>query len=188
MRWFPAVCWAAAWLTLSTAGRLAAEDASLEIAGERIEDLDWMVGDWLLVPENEAETTQLGSMAMTVRWDEGRAFLIRDATLTPPAESGEPVVMIQQRIGWDPVVDRIRSWSFSTDGCRQEATWFRDGGSWIVRGTAVFPDGTQTSSVNVYTFDGADRCTWRIVRAPLSADNDQPTRATWVRTPGSADR
>jgi hypothetical protein len=172
-----------AWLTLSTAGRSAADDAGTAIAGERLADLEWMIGDWALEPENEAETKQSGSMTMTVRWDEGRAFLVREATLTPPAESGEPAVTLQQRIGWDPLVDRIRSWSFSTDGSRQEATWFRDGGSWIVRGTAVFPDGAQTNSVNIYTFDGKDRCTWRIVRPPLTTDDGGPTRATWVRIP-----
>ena len=185
MRWFSCVGWGVLWLTLAIAGRLVAEDAGPDTGGGGLEDLDWMVGDWTLEPEDDAETKQAGSMAMTVRWDEGRAFLIREATLTPPAESGEPVVTLQQRIGRDPLVDRIRSWSFSTDGSRGEATWFHEGGSWVVRGTAVYPDGTQTNSINVYTFDGKDRCTWRIVRPPLGADDRGPTRATWVRKPRS---
>ena len=184
MRWFSCVGWSVLWLTLVLAGRLVGQDAGPKGGGDRLEDLEWMVGDWALEPEDDTETKQAGSMAMTVHWDEGRAFLIREATLTPPADSAEPVVTLQQRIGWDPLVDRIRSWSFSTDGSRAEATWFRDGNSWIVRGTAVLPNGTQTNSVNIYTFDGQDRCTWRIVRPPLSTENDLPTRATWVRTPG----
>ena len=61
-----------------------------------------MVGDWLLVPDHEAATKQAGAMRMTVRWDEGCAFLVREATLTPPEESGEPVVTLQQRIGSAP--------------------------------------------------------------------------------------
>ena len=185
MRWFSCIGWGVLWLTLSSVGRLIAQDAGPDGGGDRLEDLEWMVGDWVLEPEDEAEARLFGSMAMRVRWDEGRAFLIREATLTPPAGSGEPVVRLQQRIGWDPLVDRIRSWSFSTDGSRQEATWFHEGGSWIARGTAVFPDGTQTSSTNVYSFDGRDRCTWRIVRPPLAADERGPARAAWVRTPGS---
>lgn len=188
MRLFSFVCWAAACLMLSTGIRLVAQEAGPGDGGDRLEDLEWMVGHWVLEPEDGAETKQLGSMTMTVRWDDGRAFLIREATLTPPAESGEPVVTLQQRIGWDPLVDRIRSWSFSTDGSRGEATWFEEGGSWVVRGTAVLPDGTQTSSINIYTFDGKDRCTWRIVRPPLAGDDHGPTRATWVRTPGSTTR
>ena len=185
MRWFFCVGLGVLWVTLAIAGRLVAQDAVPEGGGDEVEALEWMVGEWVLQPEDDAETKQSGTMAMSVRWDEGRAFLIREATLTPPPESGEPVVTLQQRIGWDPLVDRIRSWSFSTDGSRGEATWFHEGGSWVVRGTAVLPDGTQTSSVNIYTFDGKDRCTWRVVRPPLATDDSPPTRATWVRTSGS---
>ena len=145
-----------------------------------LDDLDWMVGDWELVPDEGVDTEGTSSMEMTVRWDPARTFLIREARLTPPADSGEPVVQLQQRIGWDPAVGRIRSWSFSTDGSRAEATWFRDGRSWIVRGASVLPNGTQASSTNIYTFDGTDRCTWRKVWPSLGSD--QPSiRATWVR-------
>ena len=182
------------WLGLASVATLPADEpaangaaaaATAPAGDEQLDKLDWMVGDWVLVPDDETATRQLGSMTMSVRWDSGRRFLIREATLTPPAESGEPEVILHQRIGWDPLVGRIRSWSFSTDGSRAEATWFPDRGSWIVRGTAVLPDGTQTSSLNVYTFDGKDRCTWRIVRPPLAAADDPPTRATWVRRPQS---
>lgn len=185
MRWCACVCWAVMVLSMAVGGRLVAEDAVAEAMGGMLDDLDWMVGSWVLVPDDEAAAKRAGTMRMTVRWDDGRAFLIREATLTPPEESGEPVVSLQQRIGWDPLVERIRSWSFSSDGSRAEATWFQDGGSWIVRGTAVLPDGTQTSSINIYTFDGQDRCTWRVVRPALAADDDPSARATWVRTPGS---
>jgi len=185
MRWCVCVYWAVVWLAVPVGGRLTAEDAAPAVAGTSLDELDWMVGEWVLVPDDEAATKQAGAMRMSVRWDEGRAFLVREATLTPPEESGEPVVTLQQRIGWDPLVDRIRSWSFSSDGSRAEATWFQEGGSWVVRGTAVLPDGTQTSSVNIYTFDGTDRCAWRIVPPALTGDDGGPTRATWVRQAGS---
>lgn len=146
-----------------------------------LEDLDWMIGEWVLVPEDDAKSTQAGSMEMTVRWDARRTFLLREARLTPPADSGEPVVELQQRIGWDPLVGRIRSWSFSTDGSRAEATWFRDGDSWIARGASVLPDGTQVHSTNIYTPDGRNRCVWRVVQPPLASGDGLPARATWVR-------
>lgn len=190
MQWCSRVVVVAVGLALVRSGGVVGEESSAEsVAVEEaaeaagLEDLDWMVGDWVLVPEDDGETKQLGAMKMSVRWDDGRMFLIREATLTPPADSGEPVVTLHQRIGWDPLVDRIRSWSFSTDGSRGEATWFPAGGSWIVRGTAVLPDGSETSSINVYTFDGKDRCTWRTVRPALAADEAAAARATWVRAP-----
>ena len=153
-----------------------------------LEDLGWMIGDWKLVPDDAQESTQAGTMEMTVRWDAGRTFLIREARLTPPEDSEDPVVELQQRIGWDPLVGRIRSWSFSTDGSRAEATWFRDGNAWIAKGAAVLPDGSQVDATNIYTFDGKDRCVWRMVRPPFASGDGLSTRATWVRTEGSEDR
>jgi len=153
-----------------------------------LEDLDWMVGEWVLVPEDATEGKEAGSMEMTVRWDAGRTFLVRDARLTPPDGSGEPIVELHQRIGWDPAVGRIRSWSFSTDGSRGESTWFRDGTSWVARGASVLPDGTQAQSTNIYTYDGGNRCVWRVVRSALASGDGAPTRATWVRKAGSAPR
>ena len=153
-----------------------------------VEDLDWLVGTWVLVPEDNPESKQAGSMEMTVRWDAARTFIVREARLTPPPDSGEPVVELQQRIGWDPLVGRIRSWSFSTDGSRAEATWFRDGTSWIARGASVLPDGSQMNSTNIYTSDGRDRCVWRVIHPPLASEDGLPTRATWVRKAGGATR
>jgi ketosteroid isomerase-like protein len=153
-----------------------------------LEDLGWMVGEWVLVPEGDPKGKQAGSMEMTVRWDAAQAFLIREARLKPPEDSGDPVVELQQRIGWDPLVGRIRSWSFSTDGSRAEATWFRDGNSWIARGASVLPDGSQVQATNIYTYDGKDRFEWRVVQPPLASDEEVPTRATWVRKAGSTAR
>ncbi len=149
---------------------------------DALDDLDWMVGDWSLVPEKGAAKDAVPAMEMSVRWDAGRMFLVRDVRLTLPA--AEPVTVdVQQRIGWDPLVGRVRSWSFSTDGTRTEATWFRDGTSWIARGTSVQADGTQSTAVHIYTYDGKDRCQWRTMRDPFAADDRMPVHATWVRKP-----
>jgi hypothetical protein len=178
----------ALWVKQGDAWKLAGvREAERPIVADAssVEDLDWMVGEWVLEPADGAKNEQAGSMEMTVRWDAGRTFLVREARLTPPENAGEPVVELQQRIGWDPLVGRIRSWSFSTDGSRAEATWFRDGNAWVARGVAVLPDGTQVNSTNVYTPDGKDRCVWRVVQPALASGDGLPTRATWVRKAGS---
>lgn len=177
----------AVWVRQGAAWKLAGvreAERPVVVDASSLVDLDWMVGTWVLVPDEAAEAEQAGSMEMTVRWDAGKTFLVREARLTPPEDSGEPMVELQQRIGWDPLVGRIRSWSFSSDGSRAEATWFRDGTSWIARGGSVLPDGTQLQSTNIYTYDGKDRCMWRVIRSPLVSGDDQPTRATWVRKAG----
>lgn len=174
------------------------QDGTWKIAGLReserpvapsaamLENLDWMVGDWVLETDDEAAADDTPPMEMTARWDAGRTFLVRDARLKSRDPDGEPaVVELHQRIGWDPVVGRIRSWSFSTDGSRGEATWFRDGDSWVARGSAVLPDGKQIDSVSIYSYDGVGRCVWRTMPEPLASNAGLPTRATWIRKPGS---
>ena len=182
--WFTAV-----WVRQGGGWKLAGvreSERPVAPTADMLEDLDWMVGAWTLVTERAAGGEETSSMEMTVRWDAGRTFLVREAKLTSRESDGEPdVVEMEQRIGWDPVVGRVRSWSFSTDGSRGEATWFRDGDSWVVRGSAVLPDGRQTDSVNIYTYDGDAKCIWRTLPEPLASNDGLPTRGTWVRTPGS---
>ncbi len=149
---------------------------------DALDDLEWMVGEWTLVPEADAAADAMPAMEMSVRWDAGHMFLVRDIRLTSPATAAEPVTIdVQQRIGWDPLVGRIRSWSFATDGTRGEATWFRDGTSWITRGTTIQVDGTQATTVHISSYDGQDRCAWRTIQEPFAADDRMPLRATWVR-------
>jgi len=161
--------------------RPTAGDANL------LDDLGWLVGEWTLDVDQPVgtEAAVADPTEMTVRWNAGRTFLIRDIRVA--AADGD-AVDYHQRIGWDPVVRRIRSWSFATDGSRSEATWFRDGDSWVAVQTGIMPDGRQDSVVNIYSHDGRDRCVWRILPDALDVDDGRPTRATWVRTPKGVDQ
>lgn len=185
--WFSAI-----WVKQAGAWKLAGireAERPPEQGGEMLDDLDWMVGDWTLVPEDGAAKDAVPAMRMTVRWDAGRMFLVRDMRLESRAADAEPVTIdVQQRIGWDPLVGRVRSWSFSSDGTRGEATWFRDGTSWITKGIAIQADGTQATTVNIYSYDGQDRCQWRTIQEPFAADDQLPVRATWVRQPKGGGR
>jgi ketosteroid isomerase-like protein len=150
-----------------------------------LNDLEWMVGEWSIVSEAEGQNASAAAAEMTVRWDAGHTFLIREAripNLTAGDDSPE-MIDVHQRIGWDPTVRRIRSWSFASDGSRGEATWFRDGDSWVALLTTVLPDGRQSTSVNIYSYDGKERCVWRTLPEGLNSDPGLPTRATWIRKP-----
>jgi ketosteroid isomerase-like protein len=180
--WFSAI-----WVKQGGEWKLAGireAERSPAVGPNALDDLEWMVGDWTLVPAAGDAQPATPKMDMSVRWDAGRMFLVRDVRLTAADTAGEPVTVdVQQRIGWDPLVGRIRSWSFATDGTRGEATWFRDGSSWIARVTTIPADGAQATAVHIYTFDGRDRCEWRTLRDPFAADDRLPVRATWIRKP-----
>ncbi len=178
--WFSAV-WArqdGAWKLTS----LREAERPLPADVDMLADLGWMVGDWKLVVDaaGDAEQPNAPAMEMKVRWDAGESFLVRDARVPVAGEAG--FVEVHQRIGWDPLVRRIRSWSFSSDGSRGEATWFRDGDSWVAVRTAVLPTGRQETAVNIYSYDGSDRCVWRMLPDALETDDGRPTKATWIRT------
>ena len=169
----------------------------------KLDDLEWMVGEWTAVEEHPGRAAAAGeqeqgaaagrpTIDVSVRWDVGRAFLLRDMTITAPqaeAAGGErPTLRLMQRIGWDPLSRQIRSWSFSSDGGLGEGVWTRDGDAWIARVTAVMPDGSQTASVNIYTADGPDRCTWRSVPTHVGGEHMPQTMITLVRKKGTQPR
>lgn len=180
--WFSAI-----WVKQGGAWKLAGireAERPVAVGADTLDDLDWMVGEWTLVPEDGATKDALPAMEMSVRWDAGRMFLVRNVRLTSATQATETVAVdVQQRIGWDPIVGRIRSWSFSSDGTRSEATWLRDGNSWITKVTTVLVDGAQSSAVHIYSYDGRERCEWRTMQDPFGPDDRIPVRATWVRKP-----
>lgn len=104
--------------------------------GGPLRDLVWLVGDWV----DEGED---GKVASTVRWDEGRKFLVRKYSVQT---GGEPSSSGAQWIGWDPQAKQIRSWVFDSEGDFGEGRWTRSGNAWIVKASGVTGDGLTTSS------------------------------------------
>lgn len=184
----------ATWVRQGGAWKLAGlREAQLPAStgSAQLADLDWMVGDWTVVENAPADPKAAArpTMEISVRWNAGRTFLLRDMKITPAATGGsEPLapMHVTQRIGWDPLSRQIRSWVFSADGGHGEAFWSRDGGSWIARTTAVLPDGSQTASLNVYTYDGKDRCAWQSFHTHAGGEHLPPVNMTMIRKPGSA--
>lgn len=184
--WFSAI-----WVRRGDSWKLAGlreSERPVSTDGSMLDDLDWMVGDWSVVADADNQNAQAATADVKVRWDAGHTFLIRDAripNLTGGDDSPE-MIDVHQRIGWDPVVRRVRSWSFASDGSRGEATWFRDGDSWVALLTTILPDGRQRTSVNIYSYDGKERCVWRTLPEGLELDSGLPTSVTWIRKPRSS--
>jgi hypothetical protein len=184
----------ATWVKQSDGWKLAGvrESQAGQSGAEQLQDLDWMVGDWTV--ENgggqaggagSRPTTEAPTIEVMVRWNANRTYLLRDMKITPPAAAGKTVpIQVSQRIGWDPLSHQIRSWVFSADGGHGEAFWRHDGDSWVARTTAVLPDGSQTSSINVYTYDGKDRCTWQSLHTHAGSEHLPPVNMTLIRKPG----
>jgi hypothetical protein len=119
--------------------------------GERLEPLAWLVGEWI----DDGGSVVVAS---SCRWDEGGNFLLQDFKLQI---EGQEAMNVTQRIGWDPLARRIRSWVFDSEGGYGESVWVRNGDTWIIRATFVRTDGTTASATNLLVPTGTDGYVWR---------------------------
>src|SRR5262249_857405 len=111
----------------------------------------WLVGEWV----DDDGSSVVNS---TCRWSEDRNFLLQEFDLQI---SGQNAMHVSQRIGWDPIVKRIRSWVFDSEGGYGESLWYPNGATWLIKATGVLPDGKTASSTNVLVPAGKDGYVWR---------------------------
>jgi len=120
------------------------------LAEEQLKQLGWLVGDWV---DESPESLIITSY----RWTENHHYLVSDFTVQI---GGRPAMTGSQRIGWDPLAKKLRSWVFDSEGGFVEGTWTRDGQRWLVKTTGVTRDGKPASATNVTTRVAKDRMTW----------------------------
>ena len=117
---------------------------------EHLEPLKWMVGEW--VDEGADSLVQT-----TCRWSKNKNYLIRRFTVRMV---GLPAMEGTQRIGWDPLTKKVKSWVFDSEGGYGEAIWTQEGDRWIVKATGVLRDGRIASATRVIRPVGNDRLQW----------------------------
>ena len=118
---------------------------------ERLQDLAWMVGDWL-------DESPGSSSKTSCRWDESGNFLLHEFKIQIAGMSGRSGSM---RIGWDPLAGRFKSWTFDVDGGHAEGEWTLVGEEWVVKSRGVNAAGQTTSAMSVFRFIDNDTMTWR---------------------------
>jgi uncharacterized protein (TIGR02246 family) len=116
---------------------------------ERLQDLAWIVGDWV----NEGTG---GTAKLTWRWSEDQNFLLGDIQITI---AGRPAMSSQQRIGWDPLAGKVRSWLFDADGGFAEGQWTEVDDGWVIKSSTVNPDGSTGSATITVTAKDKDHFT-----------------------------
>jgi uncharacterized protein (TIGR02246 family) len=114
---------------------------------ERLKELEWMVGDWV----DESEDAQVSS---TVRWGQGKGYLVRDYSVQIKGEPATSGLMI---IAWDPQTAQIKSSIFNADGSRGEGSWTRaTDNQWVVKAHGSTGDGQPTSATQVISMVNKD--------------------------------
>lgn len=115
---------------------IMSEPASNE---EQLQELAWMVGDWVDQSEDMTVTTKIA-------WAENRNFLVRTYTLEI---DGEPAASGTQWIGWDPSTEQIKSWVFDSEGGHGQGIWTSVGEAWVIKATGVLRSGDSTSATQI---------------------------------------
>ncbi len=131
-------------------------------ASDRLEELSWLVGEWRESdPENGVDVDS------QVRWARGGTFLTRSVTVR---RDGAVTLEGWQIIGWDPIENRIRSWTFDSQGGFAEGAWTREGQRWLVRETGVRPDGSRTSADNIMAKLSPRRISWESINRTVDGE------------------
>jgi hypothetical protein len=138
---------------------------------EALKNLAWMIGDW---KGDDSQTP----LRMRCQWIGGGHFLSRSFALGGLEGT--------QIIGWDPSLAQIRSWTFDSEGGFSEGVWNRQDDNWVLKATAVLPDGTTGSEQRIVTPDGENRFTWRSVGRQVDGQLLPNTDAVVVVRAGNA--
>ena len=130
--------------------RVTDDEAPIPHPSQQLQTLEWIIGSW-----------RGGSSDSEVRiesnWATNRSFISRTFTIT----EGKEAFSGTQIIGWDPINQRIRSWTFDQDGTYAEGTWSNRGDSWTITNQGVLSDGKKSGMVNVMTKIDANTISWK---------------------------
>lgn len=129
-------------------------------AGDRLQELAWMVGEWI----EEGPESVVKSVC---RWDESGSYLLHDFSIQI---EGSPQSSGSMRIGWDPLSQQFKSWTFDADSGYSEGLWTRTGDEWSVCSRGVNGSGQLTTATNVFHFIDENTLTWRSYDRTVSGE------------------
>lgn len=109
---------------------------------DHLKDLEWMIGNW--VDEDDG-----GQIVTSCTWTKNKNFITRSFSVTIEDRIELSGV---QFIGWDAAAQRIRSWTFDSDGGFSEGAWKKDGSRWYIRKKGITADGSRAAAVNIITY------------------------------------
>jgi uncharacterized protein (TIGR02246 family) len=119
---------------------------------DQLRVLDWMIGNWA----SDAAKGEVSRVSFA--WSPGQNFIESAHTV---AFKDIYLSTGTQRIAWDGVAKRIRSWSFEADGGFSEGTWSKEGDKWVCKSNSVLQDGKKLSATNIVTKVDANTITWQ---------------------------
>jgi uncharacterized protein (TIGR02246 family) len=138
---------------------------------ERLKPLEWLLGEW--IDESHESVVLISS-----KWSDNKNFILQTIKVRM---QGRDAMDVTQRIGWDPMTKRIKSWAFDSEGGYGESIWVRDGDHWLVKAHGVHRDGLTSSATNTFTPTSKHSYTWRSTDRVVGNDVAPPVEVKVVR-------
>lgn len=137
---------------------------------DALKELEWLVGTW----QDQTDDAQI---VTTVRWSANRAFLIRSFE----ARFGDRgISQGTQVIGWDPLSQQIRSWSFHSDGSFGQGTISRHDNEWMMKMTQILSDGSVATATKIVTRVNDDTISMQTIGETLNGEPVPPLETVVV--------
>ena len=139
---------------------LIRDEPSEDDPHERLEELEWMLGEWV----NESDD---GIVNTSCIWSDDGNFLLREFDVKV---EGRIALRGTQRIGWDAQRKQFRMWVFDDRGGFADGLVSRDGDRWIINASGVRSDGQSVSTTNAFTAVGKDRILWETLERSIGGE------------------
>lgn len=117
---------------------------------DQLSQLSWMIGEWV----NEDTESVVHT---TCDWSPDGNYLMRQFTMQ--SHDGRQLSGVQ-RIGWDPALKKLRSWTFDSEGGFFQGLWTQNGSQWLLNMSGVTASGESVTGSSVYTVIDAEMVTW----------------------------
>lgn len=141
---------------------------------EQLAQLSWLLGEWVNEDDESVVHTEC-------RWSDDGNYLLRRFTVQ--TRDGREMSGVQ-RVGWDPALKKLRSWTFDSEGGFLTGVWTQDGSKWLLTSNGVNASGESVTGTAEYNVIDAEMITWHF-RELIVGDEVRTTRepVTMVRRP-----
>ncbi len=129
---------------------------------EAMQSLGWLVGTWQEVSSTEAEKAKVVS---TVEFLPGKQFLRRTFVESP----GDRLLGFEI-IGYDPILNRVRSWLYFSDGSFGSGYWSGEKDHWSLKLTQTLPDGRIASGTYIIRPKDANTVNIKVIAREIDGE------------------
>ncbi|PQJ28021.1 SgcJ/EcaC family oxidoreductase [Rubritalea profundi] len=158
------------WLIVQSRNR----EVTDSVAYDKLSDVEGLIGDWV------ASVGDNGKFTMDFRWEPSGTWMIGRGRYVSP--DTDPVTMTV-RIGWNPALAKIVSWTFDSEGGFSKAVWTESSDKWVMKALGVNGEGESTSSTQSIEVVDTEAVLWSFTSRVIGDDMEDDRSIKLVKTP-----